>query len=165
MKLRSKTSCLLRNNISFCLTIVVSSLILTSGFDAQADHKLSQNSSGQVIEGYDPVAYFTMGKAVPGLEVHCYGWLGAEWHFANSEHRKLFLANPGKYIPQYGGYSSVSSLFGGHHSADPKSWKIVDGKLYLFYKKQNSHSWDTGLTQTRSADRKWEKAKAGLLQY
>lgn len=152
-----------KQNLWFYLAVIVSGLILATSFNAQADHKLNQNYSGQVIEGYDPVAYFTMGKAVPGLEVHCYGWLGAEWHFANSEHRKLFLANPGKYIPQYGGYSSVSSLFGGHHSADPKSWKIVDGKLYLFYKKQNSHSWDTGLTQTRSADRKWEKAKAGLL--
>ena len=161
--MRSKKSYQLRSNISFCLTIVVSILILTSGFNAQADHRLSQNYSGQVIEGYDPVAYFTMGKAVPGLEVHCYRWLGAEWHFVNSGHRKLFLENPGKYIPQYGGYSSVSSLFGGHHSADPKSWRIVDGKLYLFYKKQNSHAWNTAWTHAQSADSKWEKAKAGLL--
>ncbi len=151
-------------SIWFYLAAVMAGLILLLNSSAHANHKVSQNYTGQVIEGYDPVAYFTMGKAVPGSEVYCYRWLGAEWHFTNSEHRKMFLANPGKYIPQYGGYSSVSALFGEHYRADPKAWKIIDDKLYLFYKKQNSNVWKTGWTRAQAADRQWEKTKAGLLQ-
>ena len=44
------------------------------------------------IEGYDTVAYFTDGKATKGSEDYSYDWLGASWHFANDEHRKLFAA-------------------------------------------------------------------------
>jgi len=149
----------------FYLAVLLTGLMVTFSYGTRADHKINQNNSGQVIEGYDPVAYFTMGKAVRGLEAHCYKWLGAEWHFATLEHRQLFLANPGKYIPQYGGYSSVSALFGGHHQADPESWKIINDKLYLFYKMPNAHAWNSGWNKTQAADRKWEKAKADLLQY
>lgn len=149
--------------LQFYLSAIVSGLILVTSFNAMADQKLSQNYVGQVIEGYDPVAYFTMGKAVPGKETHCYRWLGAEWHFVNNEHRNLFLANPGKYIPQYGGFSSIGALFGDYHRADPKAWKIVDDKLYLFYKKPNSKAWDTGWAKAQAADREWEIAKTGLL--
>ena len=55
------------------------------------------------IEGYDTVAYFTDGKATKGSEEYSYDWLGASWHFANDEHRKLFAANPISYAPQFGG--------------------------------------------------------------
>lgn len=125
------------------LAAIMFSFMLITAFNAQADHKLSQYYSGQAIEGYDPVAYFTVGEAAPGVEAHCYMWLGSEWHFSTQRHRQLFLANPGKYMPQFGGYSSVGSLFGEHQRADPRSWKIVDGKLYLFYKKPDSEAWTT----------------------
>jgi hypothetical protein len=138
--------------------------MLIFSLNAQATHEISKNNNNKVIGGYDAVAYFTMGQALPGAKDISIEWLGGRWLFVNEQHRKLFLANPGKFIPQYGGYSSVSSLFGGHYRADPKSWKIVDDKLYLFYKKQNSYSWSTGWTHAQAADRKWEKAKAGLLQ-
>ena len=46
------------------------------------------------IKGYDPVAYFTMGKATRGDPAINSQWLGAEWHFANAEDRDLFVANP-----------------------------------------------------------------------
>lgn len=153
-----------KQNMRFYLAVVVSSLMLIFSLNVHATHDISKNYKGQVIEGYDPVAYFTMGKAVSGSEAYCYRWLGAEWHFVNSEHRKMFLANPGKYIPQYGGYSSVSALFGEHYRADPKAWKIVDDKLYLFYKKQKSNVWNTGWTRAQTADRQWGKTKAGLFR-
>ena len=42
------------------------------------------------IKGYDPVAYFTDGKAVRGSEAISYDWLGATWRFSSDEHRRLF---------------------------------------------------------------------------
>ena len=46
---------------------------------------------GVAIMGYDTVAYFTEGKAVKGSEKFSYEWLGTPWHFANAEHRDMFV--------------------------------------------------------------------------
>ena len=56
------------------------------------------------IKGYDPVAYFTQGKAVAGKKEFEYKWQDAKWRFANKDHLNLFTSNPEKYAPQYGGY-------------------------------------------------------------
>ena len=54
--------------------------------------------------GYDTVAYFTEGKAVKGSEEFSYEWLGTPWHFASKKHQEMFMSEPVKYAPQYGGY-------------------------------------------------------------
>ena len=46
------------------------------------------------IKGYDPVAYFTMSKAVKGSEKYSHRWLGATWHFSSPEHKKNFQVAP-----------------------------------------------------------------------
>ena len=46
------------------------------------------------IKGYDPVAYFTDGRAVKGSDQFAYEWLGATWEFANAEHKQTFAATP-----------------------------------------------------------------------
>ena len=149
--------------IQIYLAVITAGLLLTLSFASQANHDISKNYNGKVISGYDTVAYFTMGTAVKGSDGISTEFLGATWHFVNQEHLDLFLADPGKYIPQYGGYCSVSSSFDRHGSANPTNWQIVDNKLYLFYNKATSDGWDVGYSSTEAADKKWEKAKAGLL--
>lgn len=65
---------------------------------------INVDSSGIALKGYDPVAYFTMGKPVKGENQFGYEWKGARWLFASQEHKDLFMASPEKYAPQYGGY-------------------------------------------------------------
>ena len=91
---------------------------------------------GVAIMGYDPVAYFTEGRAVKGSEVFSYDWLGTPWQFASSKNRELFIADPTKYAPQYGGYCVGEVAFKGDTiNIDPEAWAIIDGKLYLGYSK------------------------------
>jgi YHS domain-containing protein len=90
---------------------------------------------GVAIKGYDTVAYFTDGRPMKGAEEFAYSWLGTPWYFASAEHRELFKADPAKYAPQYGGYCT-GGIAGGHAAVniDPETaWRIIDGKLYLFY--------------------------------
>ena len=90
---------------------------------------------GVAIKGYDPVAYFTDGKAIKGSEEFAYDWLGTPWYFASAEHRDLFKGDPAKYAPQYGGYCT-GGVAGGHAAVnvDPETaWRIIDGKLYIVY--------------------------------
>ena len=65
-----------------------------------ADESINTGYFGGVaIMGYDPVAYFTDNKAVKGSEKYSYDWLGTPWHFASSEHKEMFAADPIKYAP------------------------------------------------------------------
>ena len=90
---------------------------------------------GVAIDGYDPVAYFTLGTAVRGTSAYEYEWSDATWRFSSAEHRDLFASEPARYAPQYGGFCAAGLAAGGKWKADPQVWKIVDGKLFLNFSK------------------------------
>ena len=80
------------------------SLIVFSCSATSSHSQINVNSDGVALKGYDPAAYFTMGKPVKGDKQFGYDWNGARWLFASQEHKDLFIASPEKYAPQYGGY-------------------------------------------------------------
>ena len=63
--------------------------ILAPARRGRAALSIRATSSNVAIMGYDPVAYFTDGRATKGSEEFAYDWLGATWQFANAEHRDL----------------------------------------------------------------------------
>ena len=71
---------------------------------ALADPPVNRDDEGVAIKGYDPVAYFTQGKAVKGSRDHAYKWRESNWYFSSVSHRDLFAADPERYAPQYGGF-------------------------------------------------------------
>ncbi len=86
------------------------------------------------IKGYDPVAYFTESKAVPGRPEFRYEWDEHVYQFRSAEHRDLFKANPVRYAPQFANFCAMSLVRAELVEADPEHWLIRDGKLYLFGK-------------------------------
>ena len=84
---------------------------------------------GNAIDGYDPVAYQTMGKPVEGSADYTYDWKGATWRFASAENRDMFAADPEKYAPAYGGYCAYGVAQDALVGIDPEAWSVVDGKL------------------------------------
>ena len=121
------------------------------------------NSLGIVIDGYDPVAYFTLGRATRGTEQHRYQWLGSDWHFVNAEHQQMFADNPEKFTPQYGGYCATAMVGGHLFPIDPESWQIVDGKLYLHYSSRSLSGWAVNKAASiEKANSQWEKIQPGL---
>ena len=87
-----------------------------------------------VIKGYDPVAYFTVGKAVPGLPDIEFVWDEQRYRFARTEHRDVFKKDPARYAPQFANYCAMALAVGELVEADPENWLISDGKLYVFGK-------------------------------
>lgn len=85
-----------------------------------------------VIKGYDPVAYFTQGKAVRGSADISYNWDEGWYYFSSAKNRDLFAAEPDRYAPRFAGYCTGALLNGDKFEPDPKVWAIIDGKLYLF---------------------------------
>lgn len=93
-----------------------------------------KNENGVAIDGYDPVAYFTEGRAVKGNPAYSVEHLGATWHFVSIDHRALFLKSPSNYLPQYDGWCAWAvAEKNARFPVDPQTFKITDGKLYLFY--------------------------------
>ena len=119
----------LRRIGSFSLVGLLASFALASAAAAVAP--VNETLFGKAIDGYDPVAYFTDGKAVKGQSRFTHEWMGATWLFASAEHRDLLAADPERYAPQYGGYCAYAVSQGATADIDPSAWKIVDGKLYL----------------------------------
>ena len=86
------------------------------------------------IKGYDPVAYFTLQRATPGVAQFEYHWDEHRWQFSSAQHRDVFKADPVRYAPQFANFCAVALARGEVREANPEYWLISDGKLYLFGK-------------------------------
>ena len=93
----------------------------------------NMTDQGVAISGYDTVAYFTEGKPQKGSTEFQHDWQDATWQFANQSHRDLFAADPEAYVPEFGGFCAAAMSYGTVAKADPETWAIIEGKLYLNY--------------------------------
>jgi enamine deaminase RidA (YjgF/YER057c/UK114 family) len=110
------------------------------------------------ISGYDPVAYFTDGKPVPGSSEFEYLWHDARWRFASAAHLDLFVKDPERYAPQYDGYCALGVAWQQPHkdTVDPNAWAIVDGKLYLTHTTRSLAAWQEKAAENiKRADQNW----------
>ena len=115
---------------------------------------------GKAIRGYDPVAYFTEGKPVPGDPQFSYSYQGADWQFASAKNRDAFKADPEKYAPQYGGYCAFGTSRGYKAPTQPDAWTIDNGKLYLNYNTKVRTEWDKDRSgYIKKADANWPTIK------
>ena len=135
-------------------TTVFAVLLFNSQVSAQQATRTAQFNleKGVAIQGYDPVAYFTQSKAVKGKKELAVAAEGVTYYFATVEDKELFKKDFKKYEPQYGGWCAYAlGATGEKVEIDPETFKIVAGKLYLFY-----HSW------TNNTLPKWNKEEASL---
>jgi YHS domain-containing protein len=112
------------------------------------------------IQGYDAVAYFTLDKAVKGSSKIAFKHLGVTYYFSSEANKKLFEASPSKYEPQYGGWCAFAmGDYGEKVEINPETFKIVQGKLYLFYNAYLNNtlkSWNKDEKNLKAkADKNW----------
>ena len=114
------------------------------------------------IQGYDPVAYFVQKKAVKGKSNLASTHDGVVYYFSSQANKDLFLKNPSSYEPQYGGWCAFAmGDYGEKVEINPETFKIIDGKLYLFYNaffNNTLKSWNKDETNLKKkADTNWKK--------
>jgi YHS domain-containing protein len=114
------------------------------------------------IQGYDPVAYFNQRKAVKGTKEVWTSYQGVIYKFSSHENKEAFLKNPFRFEPKYGGWCAYAmGSAGGKVEINPETFKIIDGKLYLFYNEYFNNtlkSWNKDENNLKSnADTNWKK--------
>ncbi len=85
-----------------------------------------------MLLGHDPVAYFTVGQPVRGYPEINATYNEVTYYFASEANRRLFLADPKKYEPQYGGFCADGAAYGVKLGSDPTEFAIYQGRLFLF---------------------------------
>jgi YHS domain-containing protein len=123
---------------------------------ATSERIVVDRHTGLAMGGYDPVAFYTDGKPVPGdadLEL-TYG--GAVWRFCNIGNREAFAARPEVYMPRFGGYDPVGVARGIAVAGNPNTWLISGNRLFLFYDRDRLETFraDPGRINS-AAERKW----------
>ena len=93
---------------------------------------LAAETPSLAIKGYDPVAYFTVGKPTLGAPQFEHEWDEHRYRFSSAEHRDLFKTDPVRYAPQFGNLCAMALADARIVVADPENWMISDGKLYVF---------------------------------
>ncbi len=133
--------------------VLATALTISIGFAQPAQRTKEFNlDKGVAIQGFDPVTYFTLNKAVKGNKQIVASAEGVTYCFSSVANKDLFLKDYKKYEPQYGGWCAYAmGAVNEKVEIDPETFKIVNGKLYLFY-----HSW------TNNTLNKWNKDEAGL---
>lgn len=125
-----------------------------------------------MLRGYDPVAYFTAGRATPGRPDLKAEHDGTTYRFASEESRRQFITSPARYVPQFGGFCANSMVYAVPVAAGTDSFKIIDGKLYMFDgvrsklyfemdQERNvrlaSHYWETEVRDSNWGFQSWKR--------
>ena len=80
---------------------------------------LNLDEKGVIIEGYDPVSYFTEAKPTKGSSQFQSTYNGSVYNFSSVENKILFDADPKKYEVQFGGFCAYAVSQGHVSPIDP----------------------------------------------
>lgn len=145
--------------------LIAFAAILTTQLSAQAAGPQNTTKEGLGLHGYDPVSYFSNAPQA-GSSRFTAEHNGVTYRFVDAANRDAFTADPDRYAPQYGGHCAYAMLEGDLVDIDPEKYKIIDGKLYVFYNgffantlkqwnKQAEKRGDAALVM--QADSQWQK--------
>jgi YHS domain-containing protein len=126
--------------------------------DRTKQYNLKKNIA---MEGYDPVSYFN-SNPLEGKSSIIQVYKGITYQFANVGNQQKFKENPDQYEPAYGGWCAYAMGETGEKvKIDPETYKIINGKLYLFYNFWGNNTlkdWNKNEKQLKAkADQNWKK--------
>jgi YHS domain-containing protein len=132
---------------------------------AQTDQERKANfniESNIAIQGYDPVAYIVSKKAIEGKKEIVATYKGINYRFSSKENLALFKKSPSTYEPAYGGWCAYAMGNSGEKvEIDPGTFKLIDGKIYLFYNfyfNNTLKSWNKMEAELKTkAENNWNK--------
>jgi YHS domain-containing protein len=122
-----------RIKLGLLLVILVISCQLSMAQDEAERQKNFNIEKGVMLSGYDAVSYFS-GKPIKGKNTFQYKYKSCVYQFSSQANLDKFKTNPAAFEPSYGGWCAYAMGYRGEKvEVDPETYKIINGKLYLFY--------------------------------
>ncbi|MFN0161697.1 MAG: YHS domain-containing (seleno)protein [Burkholderiales bacterium] len=115
-----------------------------------------------MLKGADVVAYFTQNRFVQGSPQWKSVHEDVTFRFSSAENKALFDRDPKRYLPEYGGYCANGIVYGIPWGGDGDSWRMVDGKLYIFGGAGSREGFQLDVPgNIKLADKYWAEEVAG----
>lgn len=135
----------MRTKIFYTFTLLLALAVTSCGLIPQQAKSnidaINVDENSLAIQGYDPVAYFTLNAPTKGSSEYTANYEGATYWFSNAQHQSMFKNDPDKYAPQFGGYCAFGVSKEKKYSIEPDAFAVVDGKLYLNLNKKVQTIW------------------------
>ncbi len=149
---------------NFFLTIALMLHVVTLSIAQDSEEHLKAynvNEDSIAVQGYDVVSYF-FDRPQSGKRSITYQHKNINYQFSTEENKNMFMKDPEKFEPAYGGWCAFAMADSGEKvKIDPKTYKIIDGKLYLFYNFYFNNTlidWNKNEGSLRKkADENWAK--------
>lgn len=97
---------------------------------------MAQEKEEVACDGYCPVAYKMMDKAVKGKAEYAVKHDGETYYLLKAKAQKAFKKNPEKFKPKYSGYCATGMAKGKKLESKGKLFVLHEGKTYLFSSKK-----------------------------
>lgn len=115
-----------------------------------------------MLKGADLVAYFTEQRYLQGSPQFSSRYQGVDFRFASAANKALFDTSPRKYLPEFGGYCANGIVYGIPWGGDADTWRMVDGKLYIFGGQGSKDAFELDLPgNMKLAQQYWTAEVAG----
>ncbi len=144
------------------ITTLFLSMLCAIGAMAQ---EFNTDDSKIGLNGYSPVSYLDLELAQRGSKEYMSEHKGVKYFFTSTDQKKTFDANPGKYLPQYGGWCATGIAIGAKFRTDPNKFLVKDGKYYVYLNSievdalqvwnEKGHS-----EMVKNANENWKKLKS-----
>ena len=133
----------------------------TASFAANQPTLVNVDRDGVILDGYDPVAFFTDNKPVEGVAGIQSTYHGAIYRFASSAHKALFDQDPMKYEPQFGAFCAYAVSQGRTAPIDVSTFSIVNGRLVIQHNSRAVRLWNEDVQgNLKKADKYWPAVAA-----
>lgn len=141
--------------LSRCVFATLVGISLSIVVRAQADEpgrrRNFNTENGVALREFDPVSYFNSSRPLKGTSKLYHNYKGITYYFVNEDNLEEFKKNPDKYEPAYGGWCAYTVALNGERvKVNPVTYKIVNGKLHLFY----NYNSDNRLTKWNREEKK-----------
>lgn len=94
-----------------------------------------------MLRGHDPVSYFSASRPVPGSPAFKTEYQGVTYRFVNAANREIFLQNPDRFIPQYGGFCANGATYAMKWGGEAENYEIYNDRLFIFGGQKSYDYW------------------------
>lgn len=145
--------------------LAASFLTLTTAAFAADEHNtvpgLTAAGAPLGLHGVDPVAFIELGNRIEGSHEFTAVHDGVAYYFASKANLKAFKRQPGRYVPQNGGFCTYGVSVGKKFDGSPRYAAVENGKLYVFLNEEIFRAFDEDRSGTISnAARQWAKIRS-----